>query len=513
MGDFFTGQPSTFTEANVAQDHARTRYSGVYIQDSWRAASHLTVSAGLRWDPYFGTEKLRNEVLHFDPARFAAGVKSTVYRNAPAGLMFPGDPGYLSGNKTSRNDLMNLAPRLGVAWDPKGDGKTSIRASWGMFYDLPHTLFFYVYSSAPPWGNRVTLTNPAGGFANPWLGFPGGDPFPSVLNADFNFPSQGSYATNNFDLKTTYLEQWNFSIQRQIARDWLISANYLGNNTLHLWTNTDLNPAVYLGPTSTTANTASRRVLSLLNPAQGAFYSSLPFLDDGGTASYNALLLSAQRRLSAGYTISANYTWSHCISDVATSEFRNSLYTNPADRRYDRGNCATGDRRHLLNVSAVMSAPRFANRLLENIAGNWRMSLIYRYQSAPYLTLSSGVDTALNGIGGQRANLVLPNAVADNPTQDQYFTPGAFAQPANGTFGNLGPSNILGRGTFNLDMGLTRGFRVREAQRIEVRAESFSLLNHPILGQPNTTLNGTSFGKTTSATGERILQFALKYTF
>jgi hypothetical protein len=217
--------------------------------------------------------------------------------------------------------------------------------------------------------------------------------------------------------------------------------------------------------------------------------------------------------LSAGYTISANYTWSHCISDVATSEFRNSLYTNPADRRYDRGNCATGDRRHLLNVSAVMSAPRFANRLLENIAGNWRMSLIYRYQSAPYLTLSSGVDTALNGIGGQRANLVLPNAVADNPTQDQYFAPGAFAQPANGTFGNLGPSNILGRGTFNLDMGLTRGFRVREAQRIEVRAESFSLLNHPILGQPNTTLNGTSFGKTTSATGERILQFALKYTF
>jgi hypothetical protein len=513
MGDYFTGQPSTFTEANIAQDHARTRYFGLYLQDNWRVTNRLTIAAGLRWDPYFGTKKLRDNVLHFDMAKFIAGTHSTIYKNAPAGLMFPGDPGFESGDKTSNNDLANFAPRLGIVWDPKGDGKTSIRASWGMFYDLPHTLFFYVYSSAPPWGNRVTLTNPAGGFKNPWLGFPGGNPFPSNLTPDFNFPSGGSYATNNFNLHTTYLEQWNISIQRQLARDWMVSANYMGNNTIHLWTNTDLNPAVYQGSSSTTGNTAARRVLTLINPTQGAYYSSLPVLDDGGTGSYNALLLSVNKRLAQNYTISANYTLSHCISDLVTSEFRNTLYLDPTNRRYDRSNCSTGDRRHLFNLSAVASTPKFNNRALQAIAGNWRVSGIFRVQAGPYLNILSGVDSALNGIASQRVNLLRTDPVAANPTADQYFNSGAFGTPTNGTFGNIGPYNVLGRGQFNLDMGITRSFRIKEGQSLEVRGEAFQILNHPILQQPNVTFNSTSFGKTTTAIGERIMQFAIKYTF
>jgi hypothetical protein len=513
MGDFFSGQPSTFTEANIAQDHARTRYMGLYLQDNWRVTPRFTISAGLRWDPYFATKKLRNEVMHFDMASYISNAHSTIYKNAPAGLMFPGDSGFQSGDKTSNSDLNNFAPRLGLVWDPKGDGKTSIRASWGMFYDLPHTLFFYVYSSAPPWGNRVTLTNPAGGFQNPWQGFPGGNPFPSRLTPDFNFPTGGSYATNNFNLHTTYLEQWNVSIQRQLAKDWLVSANYMGNNSIHLWTNTDLNPAVYQGSTSTTGNTAARRVLSLINPTQGALYSSLPVLDDGGTGSYNALLLSVNKRMAQNYTINVNYTYSHCISDLVTSEFRNTLYQDPSNRRYDRSNCATGDRRHLFNLSAVAATPKFSNAMVQKIAGDWRVSAILRIQSAPYLNILSGVDTALNGIGAQRVNLLRTDPISATPTSDQYFNTGSFGTPTNGTFGNMGAYNVLGRGQFNFDMGLTRQFKITEGQRLEIRGEAFQILNHPMLGQPAVTFNATSFGKTTTAIGERIMQMALKYTF
>ncbi len=538
MGDFFTGQPSSFTEANIAQDHSRMRYFGLYVQDSWKASSRLTVSAGLRWEPYLGARKLRNEVLHFDQAAFDAGIRSTVYLKAPVGLQFDGDPGFNTDGRTNLPDWKNFAPRLGLVFDPDGHGRTSIRASWGIFYDLPHSVFWYVYSSAPPWGYRVNITNPGGtfdsnnpgvGFSDPWRTFPGGDPFPSHVNSNITFPSQGAYATNNVHLKTTYLEQWNLSIQRQVGQNWLVSASYLGNNSIHLWTNTDLNPAVFLGTgpctintatgpvnyntCSTTTNTQQRRRLSLKNPVEGQFYTSLPVLDDGGTGSYNAMLLSLQHRLTRGLTMSANYTLSHCISDLTTSEFRNSLYENPTNREYDRSNCAGTDRRHLFNFNAVVTSPKVSNPTVDQFTRNWRLSPIFRWQSGPYLTVTSGIDSALNGIGGQRANQIVADPKLKDPTQDQFFVANAFAAPAPGTFGTAGSNSILGRSNFQFDAALSREFRLGEQRRMEFRAEAYSLLNHPILGQPNVALNGTNFGKTTSTTGERIMQFALKYQF
>ncbi len=534
LSDFFTGQPSTYAQANIAQDHARMRYFGLYVQDSWKATPRLTVSAGLRWEPFTGVKKLRNELVHFDQAAFDAGVRSKLYVNAPAGLQFPGDPGFDTGGKTNHTDWMNFAPRLGVVLDPKGDGRMTVRASWGMFYDLPHTLFFYAYSTAPPWGYRIQLTNPEGGFTDPWKDYPGGDPFPTRLTSDIKFPAGGVFATNNFDLKTTYLEQWNLTVQKQIGQNWLASASYLGNNSIHLWTNTDINAAAYLGtgpctingisyPTcSTTANTQQRRRLSLQKASEGQYYAQLPQLDDGGTGTYNAMLLSVQHRLTRGLTLSSNYTWSHCISDLVTSEFRNNLYQDPTNRAYDRSNCTGTDRRHLFNFSTVVSMPTFSNQWVQKVAGNWRLSPIFRTQSGPYLSITSGVDTALNGIAGQRVDQLVAQPKAENPTLDQFFVPNAFAQPANGKFGNMGAANIQGRGSFQFDFALSRDFPIREGQRLEFRAEAYSLLNHPILGQPNQTMvnvptninfNTTNFGKTTFSTGERIMQFALKYQF
>ena len=112
-------------------------------------------------------------------ADFLNNVHSKVYPNGPAGTLFPGDAGFNTGRRPNYTSWLDFAPRLGVARDPKGGGKTLIRASFGLFYDMPHTLFYYNYSSEPTWGSSITITAPPGGFTNPWQGYPGGNRFPT----------------------------------------------------------------------------------------------------------------------------------------------------------------------------------------------------------------------------------------------------------------------------------------------------------------------------------------------
>ena len=225
--------------------------------------------------------------------------------------------------------MTDFAPRFGMVLDPKGDGRMTIRAAYGIFYDLPPAIFDYAFSTVPPYGETVALNSPAGGFANPWAGYPGGNPFPTQLGSTSFFPTGAGVLTTPLHVNPTYLQQWNFSVQKQIGANWMVSANYIGNETVHLWSADQINPAVYIthgtcsagqygltaaGNCSSLSNIAQRRVLSLENPAQGAYYAGIGQLDDGGTASYNGLLLSGQRRMAHGVTILANYTWSHCIT-------------------------------------------------------------------------------------------------------------------------------------------------------------------------------------------------------
>ena len=208
-----------------------------------------------------------------------------------------------------------------MIWDPSGDGKTTIRASYGIFYDTPQLFFYTRFANNPPWGAQISLSNPAGGFSNPYLGYPGGNPFPGLSNISTNsiFPLAGVYVNMPLNAHAPYLQQWNFSFQRQVGADWLISATYLGSETTHFWTGTELDPAVY-GPGATTGNTNNRRVLYLLNPAQGKYYSTIGQLDDGGTESYNGLLLSLQKRFAHNLSALANYTLAHCVSDPETTK-------------------------------------------------------------------------------------------------------------------------------------------------------------------------------------------------
>ena len=529
MADFLLGKAATFTQGGIQYDYERYLYIGLYVQDNWKITPRMTISAGLRWEPFIGGKMPLGYVQHFDMGAFLSNTHSTVYPNAPAGVFYPGDSQFDTNGRPSHIRPNDFAPRIGLVWDPKGDGRMTIRASYGLFYELPHTLFAYGFSQAPPWGSTISRTNVD--FANPWAGFAGGDPFPLQLGKNFNFPQPGNYTSYPLDPKITYLQQWNLSIQKQIGANWLASASYLGNNTVHLWADAPINAAVYLPqatcviagvtytPCSSTANTNQRRVLNLLNPDQGKYFGVIHYLDDGSTANYSALLLSIQHRLSNHFSVLGNYTWSHCIAGIFTSELDGTQYTNPQNRNADRGNCASIDRRHIFNISAVEEAPKFANKVTQLLAGNWKLSQILRVQSGSFFTIGSGVDQALNGVTapGQRVNYIGPSPYAPaGQTKNIWLntSAGVFALPALGTFGNEGQSAILGPGAFQFDMSISRTFAIRERQHLELRGEAFNVLNHWRPANPNSAFNVLStFGTITASGDPRIMQFALKYVF
>ena len=543
LGDFLMGDVATFSQVGLVDRITRHQYLGVYAQDTWKIKPRLTLTYGLRWEPFFGSSLPLGHVDHFDATAFANNVHSTAFPNAPAGLLFPGDAGFSgTGNRGYNIQWKDFAPRVGMVWDPKGDGKMSVRASWGMFYDLSHMLFDYEFSQTPPWSPSVSLTGGASAngwtvpFANPWLNYPGGNPFPQPPpSASTAFPTGANYATEPLNLKVNYIEQWNLSIQRQIGSSWLASLSYLGNNGIHMWTGQDLNPSVFLGNTATctygtititscnsTASTTARRILNLQNPSQGKYYGPLWNLDDGGTSSYNALLASVQHRLANNFTVLGNYTWSHCISDLITTELHSSEYTNPNNRRFDRGNCSPIDLRQIFNLSVVAQTPRFSNRALRMAGSNWKVGAIVNIQSGQALTVTTGVDNALNSLTGQRANLIAssPYCAVKSPTC--WLNPAAFASPTNGTFGNMTIGEIRGPGTFTLDMSLSRLFKITERQQIEIRAEAFNVPNHFRPGSTpsgsslmmlQAVTNGSNFGQIQIAADPRIMQFAIKYQF
>jgi hypothetical protein len=536
MADFLIGSPSSFAQNTISNDRERQRNLGLYAQDSWRVTPRLTVNYGLRWDPYFGTVIPNGWVSHFDMNAFLNNVHSTVYPNAPAGTLFPGDPNYGAGDRPMKTRLNDFAPRIGLAWDPQGNGRMTVRASWGMFYDFPSTLFYYGYSNEPPWGQAITYNSPPGGFSDPWRGFPGGNPFPYTFSKNSVFPLQAPYVTVPLSYHPPYLNQWNLSVEKQIGANWLAKASYLGSNTIHFWSPKALNPSQYIpgncvagqygltaaGPCSTTANPTQRRVLTLANPSQGPYYNSIVNLDDGGTTNYNGLLLSLQHRLSNHFTVQSNYTWSHCIADLGTTLLAGS-YTDPNNRRSDRGQCAGTDLRHIFNLSAVLQGPTFSQRALRTVASNWQLAIIGSVHSGIPFSATSGIDTDLNGVGGDRATQILANPYCEHKTINCWLNGAAFATPvANGIPSNMKPFTLVGPGFFNMDLALTRSIRLGERQRVDLRAEAFNFANHAnfLTNSPNNPSavstgqqNGAAFGKILYDVGPRIMQFAVKYAF
>jgi hypothetical protein len=266
-----------------------------------------------------------------------------------------------------------------------------------------------------------------------------------------------------------------------------------------------------------------------VNPTWGPYYGETEVLDEGGTGSYNGLILSAQHRFGHNFTSTTNYTWAHCISDDYTPAVGLSLYseTQYNNRAADRGPCQGADRRQVFNQTVVVAAPKYTNHIVQAIAGDWRMSISALLQTGPPLNVSTVFDQALTGNGTiQRPNMVLSDPYLPNKGPGGWLNPKAFAQPALGTFGNLGFAALRGPGAFVLNMALVRAFRIREHQTLEVRGEAFNLPNWTNPYNPVTNLTAPNFGQIVAAppagigglinstpNDPRIMQFALKYNF
>jgi hypothetical protein len=338
-----------------------------------------------------------------------------------------------------------------------------------------------------------------------------------VISGESTFTAQGPYLAVDYDMNAPTTHSWNLSLQRQVTSDWFATASYLGSHTIHLWTQQALNPAIWIPGQSTRANIQQRRRFSLERPADGLFYGNVDRFDAGGTASYHGLLISVRRRPMSGVTVNANYTWSHCIGDPDTGSGLPSAgnsYVDPNDRSSDRGNC-DADRRHNLNLTSVVETPTFVNPTLNALATGWRLSGLYRFTTGEYLTVTTGVDRALNGLnaGRQRADQILDNPYGDRNSLTNYLNRNAFALPALGSLGNMDRANVLGPSRWQFDVALSRIFQLSEAQRLEFRAEAFNVTNSLRRGNPTTNLSSNLFGQINSSEDPRIMQFALKYSF
>jgi hypothetical protein len=428
--------------------------------------------------------------------------------------------------KAFTNDkFKNFSPRLGLVWNPHGDGRDTIRIGGGLLYDTAEVYYAERLTTNAPYGNSLILSNP-GPLSNPWAGYPGGNPFPGTYppSPNVTFPLYAAYSTIPMNLHPTYMTQWNISYQRQLRGNWLVSVSYLGNRTSHLWLSVDVNPAVYIPGQSSTSNTDQRRVMYLENATQGQYYGSVITTDDGASATYNGLLTSIQHRFSHGFTFLANYTWSHCISDGDfAGNVGNEQYQNQSNRRADRGDC-NYDIRHIFNGSFVGITPAIGPKWASQVVRNWQVAPLVRIASGLPLIVATGKDNSLTGIGLDRPNLVQgvdPYNASWGP-QLQFLNLAAFAQNPTGTFGNLGRNVLRVPGQINMDASLSRIFALTEHFKLEARAEAFNAINHTNFKVPKTTtvqitdinaITASTFGRLTSANDPRILQFAMKLHF
>jgi hypothetical protein len=507
LADFMLGRLSNFIQGNPVYDNDHNDYLGAYVQDEWKPRANVTLNAGLRWEPFLPIKNTLGYVSNFDLARFDAGTRSTVYPQAPPGLYFPGDPGF-PGTAAMNSTWGQFAPRTGFVWQP--NEKTAVRGGWGVFFDTPQLFFNTRFANNPPWGAQITLTNPSGGLSDPWVGYPGGNPFPALLTGwqSQPFPSAGVYVNAPLDTKPTALQQWNAGVQHEFGA-WLATASYLGNHSSHLWRATELNYAVY-SPGATTTTTNARRFLVLRNPAYGGLYGTIGQLDDDGRANYHGMLLSLQRRLRNGFSVLTNYTLSKCMSDPATTELTGPTITDPTNPGLDYSACDS-DRRHVVNVSVIARTPSFSNTTMKALFSDWQIAPLVRWQSGSPFSVTTGVDNALSGVGGQRAVQLMDDIFGDK-TPGNYLNAAAFGAPAPGTYSTLKPNAFYGPSRLQNDLGVSRNFTLG-GRSFQFRWEVFNVLNHASFNNPTTGLNSSNFGRILSAGDPRIMQFAFKFEF
>ena len=503
LADFLIGRYNSLTQGIGEYKGTRVRRFSGFVQDSWKVSRRLTVDVGVRWEPFTPYTDALDKIAVWRPAE-----QSTRYVNAPKGVIYAGDPTVPKGAVPTV--WTNFGPRLGFALDVFGDGKTSLRGGYGVFYDWTNTISTNSQATQAPFGTVVTVFGSAtNSFTNPWAGTT--NPFPASLNppSTTTFPqytSQFLYAAN---FRNPYIQSWNLTLERELFGGFVMRTSYAASKGTRLGVGRELNPAIYV-PGATTATTNQRRPLG---PALGA----TPILESVSNSTFHALQWTLERRFSKGLTILTNYQFAKSIDDTSQNKVNGIARTNPTNQAYDKG-LSEFHRAHVFNFSGLWDIPwtpkAGAGRFF---LGGWSLNGIINLNTGQPFTVGSGVDNARTGTGNQRADLVGdPNFSGGRARQDvvlEYLRRTAFAPNAIGTFGNLGRNTFFGPGLANVDLGLVKNFKYNERVNTFLRFEAFNALNRVNLGNPVATQNSANFMRITSAGDPRILQLALRMTF
>ena len=502
VADFFLGMPNSLTQSafgEVGQLHLPS--ISAFAQDNIKVTPRLTVSLGIRYEPFVPYVDDGDRVSAFRP-----GAKSQVFVNAPVGLLFVGDPGVPRGGTES--DLNNLAPRVGFAWSPFGNARTSIRGGYGIFYDSsPMSAIANVFQNVAPFGTRITLEPPPGPFSDPYAGH---SPFPLPFPPpkDISFPEGLTAATYPTRFRTAYLQDWNLTIEHELFTNWVVRAAYAGSKGTGLLQGWELNPAYYIPGQSTRANIASRRPYS---PA----FESIEMVGSGSNSNYNSLQLTLDKRFGRNFSLLANYTFAKSIDYGSGAGTLWPDYSNPFDFSHDRG-LSDFNHTHRFVASGLWQLPALSDysALVRTLAGGWNLGGVLALQSGQPFSIRSGQDNSLSGVGLDRADLVGdPSRPAGVDPVRQWFNTKAFAQNATGTFGSSGRNILTGPAMQNVDFAVLKNFTLYEQAMLQFRAEFFNLFNHANFNLPANRLTQSTYGRITSALDPRILQFGLKFRF
>jgi hypothetical protein len=527
--DYLIGRPYTYGQYTPYYGNEHTVQLGFYGQDTYKVSSRLTLDLGIRWDVFSPWREFK----HDSPAVVLtnSSYQSTRFPTAPPGLSFPGDPGIPPGMIFM--DKADFAPRLGFAYDVFGDGKTSVRGGYGIFYNAPGAITLANCIEAPPFETELVFTPNT--FTNPYGGTGYTDPFPypyltPSANPLWPFPAQ--FYSPDPKLKNSFTQQYNFNLQHEFPKDYMVQIGYVGSMGDRLWDGNQANAGVF-NPTTETTTALASKFAQVNRPFLPQYYAGITRIANIGYSNYNSLQITARKRLSAGYTMQVAYTYSKSLDAGSYADADGGTEQNPTSPIVGEYARSDFNQKNLLRVNGVWDLPQFRNLGIAQYAvGGWEVSGIVSYSSGYPFSVTTGSAAPWLGAGRDIGSLRL-NRTGTSPctgcgSRDSwttfgtgtYFATAAFASPLPpagtlGTYGNSGRNSFIGPRYFDTDMSAVKNFPLfkREGSRLQFRADFFNLFNNVDFNSPTTSLSSSLFGKITSAQNARQVQLALRLNF
>lgn len=519
LSDFVTGQVTNMEQDTPYESRISNWYYALYAQDSYKILPRLTLNLGLRWDVQTAPVETSDHAAAFIPNR-----QSTKVPSAPLGMLFPGDAGIPRGIAPTR--YHHVSPRVGIVWDPFGDGKTAVRAGAGIFYGSVSGNEWNQPANAQPFAIRQTfnsITSLSNVYANP-ASFPNGDPFPYTYDpANPRFLPAAAIETISPDYQWPLAYQLNAAIQRQLPGNVSLTTAYVGNLSHHLPYMLDINSPVYApGATTKQDNLTSRRPYN-----DNGRLGQVTYGESNETASYHSLQISATKPLSRNVQLSGFYVWSNTFQSVNESAIGQASAQDFGALWEERGP-SDNDRRHVASLSGIWHLDYFqgSNRFTKQVLNGWTVSSVVSLQSGNPFSVTTGSDKNLDGYNNDRPNLVSGVSPFLNPNRSRtvaaqaWFNKAAFTP--NGPGKGIGPGGADGTsprdymrapGYRNIDVGVLRDFRFADRYVFQFRAEATNAFNLVSLNQPISSLSSASVGQINSAATPRLVQLGARFTF